>query len=481
MAISTVQVEFNGVWYSMARVGSSNTYRATVTAPTAPVDGVPVVIRAVNSGGYQAEYTTAVDVVWETVPPVIAISSPSAGGWYADALTPVVFTLTDEEGGSGVDLASLAFVLDGVTLTSTAPGMVCTAAGNGYSCVYTPPEALSEGAHTVTITVSDLAGNAAAPVTLAWNVDTQAPALVVTNPPGDLTTNNPALTIEGTAADASSGLSSVTINGQVVTLSGGSFSWPVTLTEGQNTFTVVATDALGHTSTITRSVLLDTVAPVFVSVTIQPDMSADPLGGQFVITVNMQPPAVTPAAPETVTGTVNGDPLTLTEGPAYTWTATVPRAASNTYAVDLTATDTAGNSAGYQVTFPCGLGGRWDWTPPEYLNAVDLNRIERNTEYVYAWLQQQGYGAQTLIYKTDWTKQDIPLWSDIQRIRQNVDYLQECFFAIPGWMEIVYNNTVDAGQMNAFEWDLHLLDLWLSRLVSFLVYSGTIYSGMWPG
>lgn len=62
-----------------------------------------------------------------------------------------------------------------------------------------------------------------------------------------------------------------------------------------------------------------------------------------------------------------------------------------------------------------------------------------------------------------------------------MDYLQECFFAIPEWREIVYNNTVDAGQLNAFEWDLHLLDLWLSRLVAFLLYSGTIYSGMWPG
>ena len=53
-------------------------------------------------------------------------------------------------------------------------------------------------------------------------------------------------------------------------------------------------------------------------------------------------------------------------------------------------------------------------------------------------------------------------------------------FRIPELREIVYNNTIDSGQMNAFEWDLHLIDLWLSRLVSFQVYSGTIYAGMWP-
>ena len=61
-----------------------------------------------------------------------------------------------------------------------------------------------------------------------------------------------------------------------------------------------------------------------------------------------------------------------------------------------------------------------------------------------------------------------------------MDYLQECYFAIPEWREIVYNNTIDSDQMNAFEWDLHLIDLWLSRMVSFRVYSGTIYAGMWP-
>ena len=480
MALTSVQVQFNGTWYSMALDSSTGLYKATLTAPSTPQDGIPVVVRAVNSGGYQAQAETSVDIKWEIVPPVVTITSPTEGGWYTNAQTPVAFALTDNEGGSGVDLASLSFVLDGTALGSTAPGMVCTAAGNGYSCVYTPPEALSEGAHTVTINVSDLAGNAAAPVTLAWNVDTQAPALAVTNPPGDLTTNNPALTIEGTAADASSGLTSVTINGQAVTLTGGTFSWPVTLTEGQNTFTVTAEDALGHTSTITRSVLLDTVAPVFVSVIIQPDMSADPLGGQFLITVVLEPPEVTPSAAETVTGTVNGAPVTFTEDPDYTWTATVPRADGDTYTLALTASDAAGNTASYSVTFPCGLGGKWTWTPLEYLNCWDLNRIEYNTRYLYDWLQQEGYGTRDLTTKTDWTKEDIPLWSDIQRIRENVDYLQECYFAIPDWREIVYNNTVDADQMNAFEWDLHLIDLWLSRMVSFQVYSGTIYAGMWP-
>lgn len=480
MALTSVRVQFNGTWYDMALDSATGLYKATVTAPSTPQDGIPIVVRAVNSGGYQAQAETSVDIKWEIVPPVVTITSPTGGSWYTNAQTPVVFTLTDEENGSGIDLDTLSFVLDGTALGSTAPGMVCTADGNGYTCTYTPPSAPSEGAHSVTISVSDLAGNAATPASVSWNIDTVGPNLEIVSPAAGLITNTPALTISGTASDAASGLVSVTINESPVTVTDGAFSQAVTLTEGTNSFTIVATDAVGHTSTVERSVLLDTVAPVFESVHIRPSLDAEPLGDTFIITVVMKPPKVTPNATETVTGTVNGEPVIWTEGPAYTWTATVGRADSDEYAVVLHAEDAAGNEADYSTTFPCGLESKWTWTPLEYLNYWDLNRIEYNTRYLYDWLQENGYGTRGVTTKTDWTKEDIPLWSDIQRIRKNVDYLQACYFAIPEWREIVYNNTIDSGQMNAFEWDLHLIDLWLSRMVSFQVYSGTIYAGMWP-
>lgn len=910
MALTSVRVQFNGTWYNMALNSATGKYEATITAPSTPQDDVPILVRAVNNAGYQAEAETTVDIRQEVVAPVVTITSPVSGNWYTNSQIPISFSLTDE-GGSGVSLPTLSFVLDGETLVSTSPGMVCTASGNGYACTYTSPTALSEGQHTVSISVEDGAGNPSntasisfgidasppqvtitspadgfvtasdsitvtgtasdagggisgvtvngvaatldgesftasiplssgqntitatatdtvgntaqdtvtvaratsgpslvitspvdgsatnvqtisvtgtvsdsvstvssvtvngvqatvtggtfsasvtlsngentitvvagnavglstteivavtldtdnpvlnvtsptdgailssntvpvsgtatdstsgiasltvngatvpvgtdgsfsanvampdgagsitvtatdragntAQVTRSITVDTSPPQLVVvsptdglitaqesltvsgtvedsisgvssvlvngqsaavsggtfsltvtlsegenaitvtatngaglstvisrsvtldtvppiltvnsptggeittspaftlsgtasdatsgissvtvngesleltggafskavtllegtnqfvfvatdnaglqttvtrtvmldtvnpalsvTSPPDDLMTNNPALTISGTASDATSGLVSVTINGSPVAVTDGAFSQAVTMEEGQNEYTIIATDAVGHTSTVTRSVVLDTTPPEFVSVDIGPDMDAEPLGNSFIITVVMKPPALSYHAEETVTGTVNGSPVPLVESPANTWTATVSRAEGDEYVVALHAQDAAGNTADYSVTFPCGLGSKWDWTPPEYLNAVDLNRIERNTRYLYDWLQQEGYGTQELTTKTDWTKEDTPLWSDILRVRQNVDYLQECYFAIPEWREIVYNSTIDSGQMNAFEWDLHLIDLWLSRMVSFQVYSGTIYAGMWP-
>ena len=480
MALTSVRVQFNGTWYNMTLNSATGNYEVTVTAPSTPQNDVPILVRAVNDGGYQAEAESTIDIRWEIIPPVVTITSPTGGSWYTNAQIPVSFTLTDEETGSGIDLGSLVFVLDGETLGSTSPGMVCTASGNGYSCTYTPPTALSDGSHSVNITVSDLAGNISTAASVSWNIDTVGPNLEITSPSEGLITNNPTLTISGTASDASSGLVSVTINNSPVTVTDGAFSQSVTLTEGTNSFTVVATDAVGHTSTVTRSVLLDTVDPVFESVHIRPSLDADPLGDAFIITVVMKPPEVTPNATETVTGTVNGAVATWTENPAYTWTASVSRADGDEYVVSLHAADAAGNTADYSVTFPCGLESKWTWTPLEYLNYWDLNRIEYNTRYCYDWLQQQGYGTQTLTTKTNWTKEDIPLWSDILRIRQNVDYLQDCFFAIPEWREILYNNTIDADQMNAFEWDLHLIDLWLSRMVSMFVYSGEVYAGEYP-
>lgn len=417
-----------------------------------------ITVTATNGAGLST--TISRSVILDTVPPVLTVESPTGG----EITTNPSFTLSGTASDATSGISSVTINGEAVDLT-----------GGAFSKAVT----LLEGTNQFVFVATDNAGLQTT-VTRTVMLDTVNPALSVTSPPDDLMTNNPALTISGTASDATSGLVSVTINGSPVTVTDGAFSQAVTMEEGQNEYTIVATDAVGHTSTVTRSVLLDTTPPEFVSVDIGPDMDAEPLGSSFIITVVMKPPALSYHAEETVTGTVNGAPVPLVESPANTWTATVSRAEGDEYVVALHAQDAAGNTADYSVTFPCGLGSKWDWTPQEYLNCWDLNRIERNTRYLYDWLQQEGYGTQELTTKTDWTKEDIPLWSDILRVRQNVDYLQECYFAIPEWREIVYNSTIDSGQMNAFEWDLHLIDLWLSRMVSFQVYSGTIYAGMWP-
>ena len=67
--------------------------------------------------------------------------------------------------------------------------------------------------------------------------------------------------------------------------SDGSFSKALTLAVGTNTITVVVTDGAGKTTTITRTVTLDTTAPVIKSVTLTPN-PVD-AGKTFIISVEV--------------------------------------------------------------------------------------------------------------------------------------------------------------------------------------------------
>ena len=109
------------------------------------------------------------------------------------------------------------------------------------------------------------------------------------------------------------------------------------------------------------------------------------------------------------------------------------------------------------------------------LNYVALGRIEQWTSYLAAQLLTYGYSV-TVETRT-WTRTDYPTRTEVDRIRRNVETLQQGFYSLPDWREIVHNNTLDFGQCNALEWDLHTIYVWLGRMVSAFIYSGEIYGG----
>jgi YbbR domain-containing protein len=59
--------------------------------------------------------------------------------------------VVDETNGSGINLSTLTVKVDGVTIPHTT-----TAITNGYAVTATPTTALTDGAHTVTVNVSDI-------------------------------------------------------------------------------------------------------------------------------------------------------------------------------------------------------------------------------------------------------------------------------------------------------------------------------------
>ncbi|RZN32077.1 MAG: hypothetical protein EF813_11995, partial [Methanosarcinales archaeon] len=82
--------------------------------------------------------------------------------------------------------------------------------------------------------------------------DTTPPTLEITSPAPNTTTHSPTITITGTASDTS-GIASVTVNDEQATGTG-NWSANVTLLEGEDLITVVATDRAGLTTTRTITV-----------------------------------------------------------------------------------------------------------------------------------------------------------------------------------------------------------------------------------
>lgn len=285
MAISQVRAKVNGTWYTLTLNSSTGKYEASITAPGATSYNQSggyynVEVEATNTAGTKgtADGSTLTGlrlVVKERVAPVINILSPSSGAYVTNSKQPVVFTIVDEDGGSGVDLNTLVVKQDGAAVASGT--LTTTPITNGYSVTYTPASALSDGSHTVTANVSDHDGNAATQKSTTYKVDTVPPTLNVTSPADGLITATSTLNVSGNTNDATSSPVSITIKlngtdqGSVTVGSNGSFSKSVTLTEGSNTIVVTATDAAGKTSSVTRTVTLDTSVPKVVSASITPN------------------------------------------------------------------------------------------------------------------------------------------------------------------------------------------------------------------
>lgn len=299
MAIKTVQAVIDGQTYNLTYDSASGKYKATITAPGKTSYNQTggyynVTVKATNDAGTTgtADGSTLAGlklVVKERVAPVITIVSPASGAYVSNNKQPVVFTIVDEAGGSGDDLATLVVKQDGTA--AAASTIKTTAITNGYSVTYTPAAALSDGSHTVTIAVSDHDGNAAVEQSTTYKLDTVPPTLNVTSPTDNLVTATAALTVAVTTNDVTSSPVTIAVKlngtdqGAVTVAANGSFTKQITLAEGTNTIVVTATDAAGQVTSITRTVKLDTSVPTIKSAAITPN-PVD-AGATMVITVEI--------------------------------------------------------------------------------------------------------------------------------------------------------------------------------------------------
>lgn len=297
MSIKTVQATLSGQTYTLTYNSTSGAYEATITAPTKSSFNqsggyYPLTVKAEDTAGNSASADVSHATlgpslkltVKEKVAPVITITAPTASALMTNNKPVITWTVTDDD--SGVKSDTIKLTIDSTVVTT---GITKTAITNGFSCSYTPTAALSDGSHTIKADASDNDGNVAAQKSVTFKVDTVPPVLNITAPANNLITNKAAVTVTGATNDATSSPVTVTVKlnsgtaTAVTVAADGSFSKTLTLTEGSNTITVVAKDSAGKTTTVTRTVTLDTVAPVITSVSLVPN-PVD-AGKTFVISV----------------------------------------------------------------------------------------------------------------------------------------------------------------------------------------------------
>ncbi len=332
--LGTATANGTGAWSYTTSALANGTHSLTATAT--------------DVAGNTSVASSALSVTVDTVPPVaptIASFSPDTGV-VGDHITDVnALTLTGT-----AEANSTVKVYDGATLLGTA-----TANSSG-AWSYTTA-ALSNGAHSLTATATDVAGNTSvASTAMSVTVDTVAPATPTiasfspdTGVVGDGTTDVNTLTLAGTAEanstvkvyDGATLLGTATANGSGV--------WAFTtaaLSDGTHSLTATATDVAGNTSVASSAlaVTVDTVAP------------AAPTIGSFSPDTGVVGDGITDVNTLTLAGIAEGNSTvkvydgatllgTATANSSGVWAFTTAALSDGTHNLTATATDVAGNTS----------------------------------------------------------------------------------------------------------------------------------------
>lgn len=324
----TVTAVLNGHSYELTYNESTGSYEGKITAPSfssynLDEHKVGVTLTATDEAGNTTTVTKDTKEtgsstvgyanlgvrVKETKAPIINMSTPGADAYLTTATPDIAFTVIDNtvgtvtydgtsiSGDSGITSDNVSFSLknsDGtdysnrITLSSVA-----TDGGLSFSSTFSDKNKLDDGTYIISVSATDNDGNVSSS-TRQFIVDVAAPSLDITSPADGSVVNNSTVIITGVTSDITSGLKSVVAvitNGsssntiQLNVESDGSFNQSVKLSEGTNTIAITATDQAGSSTTVSRTIMVDTIAPIFTSIVV--DKSEVDINGQIVIAVKV--------------------------------------------------------------------------------------------------------------------------------------------------------------------------------------------------
>lgn len=259
MAISQVRAQLNGQWYTLTYNPETRTYQTTLTpdvfSGNQPGGYYNIVVEATNDSGAVATtdgntFASLKLVVLETTPPTLTIISPSPG-YVTNNVPAITCTAVDNGDGSGIDPSTVSVTLDGNPVPSEQI-TITAGSGGAYTIVYTPASALSDGEHTVVFGISDNDGNTAS-TSAVYTIDTTPPQLIANLSFAEVVTDAYTVVLSGHTEDAIANPVTVNVshNGEQYTLTLdelGNFNHELSLSVGENSITVTATDAAGLSS-----------------------------------------------------------------------------------------------------------------------------------------------------------------------------------------------------------------------------------------
>ncbi|HBK4748448.1 TPA: Ig-like domain-containing protein [Enterobacter hormaechei subsp. steigerwaltii] len=349
---TALTVTLNGKTYT-AEVGANGAWSVKVPAADAQAlgDGTWTVnVSGKDAAGNTVSGSQTIGV--DTASPVISVDTIAQDNIInaAEHNQPLTLTgKTDAEAGQIV------------TVTLNGKNHTATVGSDGSWSVTLPAsevQALANGEHTLTVNVSDKAGNGSS-TTADFTVDTAAPVVTINTVAGDDILNTSeqgqAQIISGQANGAAEGdVVTVTVGGQTFTgvvLADGSWSVGVpasvigALGEGSHSISVSVTDAAGNTGSATHGITLSGNPPEF---------TLDPISQDNVL--NAQE-AMQPLSLSGTSNLPNGSAVTVTLNNVNyqatvengRWSVQVPVSdvldlANTLYTVSVSGTDSVGNS-----------------------------------------------------------------------------------------------------------------------------------------
>ncbi|HCM9122434.1 TPA: Ig-like domain-containing protein [Enterobacter hormaechei subsp. oharae] len=349
---TALTVTLNGKTYS-AEVGANGAWSVKVPAADAQAlgDGTWTVnVSGKDAAGNTVSGSQTIGV--DTASPVISVDTIAQDNIInaAEHNQPLTLTgKTDAEAGQIV------------TVTLNGKNHTATVGSDGSWSVTLPAsevQALANGEHTLTVNVSDKAGNGSS-TTVDFTVDTAAPVVTISTVAGDDILNTSeqgqAQIISGQANGAAEGdVVTVTVGGKTFTgvvQADGSWSVGVpasvigALGEGSHSISVAVTDAAGNTGSATHGITLSGNPPEF---------TLDPISQDNVL--NAQE-AMQPLSLSGTSNLPNGSAVTVTLNNVNyqatvengRWSVQVPVSdvldlANTLYTVSVSGTDSVGNS-----------------------------------------------------------------------------------------------------------------------------------------